>query len=218
MKDEQIHQAIDIVKKEIKEVEGAIVDKIAKETRSPFKILISTLISSRTKDKVTKEASDNLFAIASSPQEMLALSKQEIQDLIYPAGFYRNKSEYIKQTSQILLDDYDGQVPDTIPELVDLPGVGRKTANLVVTLAFDKPGICVDTHVHRITNRWGYIATNKPSKTEEQLRKKLPREYWKPINNLLVTYGKNICTPQSPYCSSCKLTDLCDQVDVDQHR
>lgn len=218
MNNSDIHIVWDKITLRIEDFSETVVGKIAKTTRSPFRVLISTIISSRTKDEVTRQASENLFEQANTPEEMLKLSKEEIQELIYPAGFYKQKSGYLLDTCQTLLDEYDGDVPDTIDELVELKGVGRKTANLVVTLAFDKPGICVDTHVHRITNRWGYIDTEKPRETEFALREKLPEEYWIPINNVLVTYGQNICTPISPRCSECPITEICEQVDVEQSR
>jgi endonuclease-3 len=218
MKDGEIHKVIAKVETQIEQYSETAIDKIAKESRSPFKVLIGTLISSRTKDEVTHDATERLFERAETPEQMLKLEREEIKELIYPAGFYKNKSKYILQTAQILVDQFNGKVPDTIEELVKLPGVGRKTANLVITLAFNKPGICVDTHVHRIFNRWGYIDTTKPEQTEMQLRQKLPKKYWIPINNLLVTYGQNLCTPISPHCSKCPVADFCDQRGVDQHR
>jgi endonuclease-3 len=218
MKDGEIHEVIAKVAKQIEQYTETAIDKIARESRSPFKVLIGTLISSRTKDEVTHDATERLFEKAKTPQQMVKLDREEIMELIYPAGFYKNKSRYILQTAQLLLDQYEGRVPDEIDELVKLPGVGRKTANLVITLAFNKPGICVDTHVHRIFNRWGYIRSTKPEETEILLREKLPQEYWIPINNVLVTYGQNLCTPISPHCSKCPVIDFCEQRGVDQHR
>lgn len=218
MKDSDVSKMIEIVKEEVSDLEDTAVDEIAKRSRDPYKVLISTIISSRTKDEVTAAASSALFEVADTPKQLSKLSTDKIAELIYPAGFYKNKSKYLKETGRILHEEMNDKVPDTIEELVKLPGVGRKTANLVVTLGFNKPGICVDTHVHRIFNRWGYIDTKNPEKTEFALRDKLPEEYWIPINGLLVSYGQNICTPISPHCSSCKLQDLCEQRDVDQHR
>jgi len=217
MKDEDIHEVLKIVEQDVEEY-TTVVDEIAKRSSDPYRVLISTIISSRTKDEVTEQASSALFAVANNPKELSELDEEQIQELIYPAGFYKNKAGYLKETGRILHEELDDQVPDTIKELIKLPGVGRKTANLVVTLGFNKPGICVDTHVHRICNRWGYINTDKPSKTEYALRDKLPEEYWIPINGLLVTYGQNICTPQSPFCSKCRLTEYCDQNKVETTR
>ncbi|MBX3348804.1 MAG: endonuclease III [Nitrospira sp.] len=219
MRQEQIHAAVRILKREIRRWEEPVVGVVAKESnRDPFLILISTLISLRTKDKTTREAGDRLFALARTPVTMLQLPLKKIEQAIYPAGFYRTKSKSIHEICRRLLDQHDGKVPDSIDELVNLPGVGRKTANLVVTIGFGKPGICVDIHVHRISNRWGYIKTKTPEESENALRRKLPKQYWITYNDLLVPYGQNLCLPVSPLCSTCKLTDLCDQVGVTRSR
>lgn len=219
MRQEQIHAAVRIVKREIRRWPEPVVGVVAKESnRDPFLILISTLISLRTKDKTTREAGDRLFALARTPVTMLQLPLKKIEQAIYPAGFYRTKSKSIHEICRRLLDQHDGKVPDSIDELVNLPGVGRKTANLVVTIGFGKPGICVDIHVHRISNRWGYIKTKTPEESENALRRKLPKQYWITYNDLLVPYGQNLCLPVSPLCSTCKLTDLCDQVGVTRSR
>ncbi|HBH79800.1 MAG TPA: endonuclease III [Nitrospira sp.] len=219
MRQEQIHAAVRILKREIRRWEEPVVGVVAKESnRDPFLILISTLISLRTKDKTTREAGGRLFALARTPVTMLQLPLKKIEQAIYPAGFYRTKSKSIHEICRRLLDQHDGKVPDSIDELVNLPGVGRKTANLVVTIGFGKPGICVDIHVHRISNRWGYIKTKTPEESENALRRKLPKQYWITYNDLLVPYGQNLCLPVSPLCSTCKLTDLCDQVGVTRSR
>jgi endonuclease-3 len=219
MRQEQIHAAVRILKREIRRWEEPVVGVVAKESnRDPFLILISTLISLRTKDKTTREAGDRLFALARTPVTMLQLPLKKIEQAIYPAGFYRTKSKSIHEICRRLLDQHDGKVPDSIDELVNLPGVGRKTANLVITIGFGKPGICVDIHVHRISNRWGYIKTKTPEESENALRRKLPKQYWITYNDLLVPYGQNLCLPVSPLCSTCKLTDLCDQVGVTRSR
>lgn len=219
MRQEQIHAAVRILKREIRRWEEPVVGVVAKESnRDPFLILISTLISLRTKDKTTREAGDRLFALARTPVTMLQLPLKKIEQAIYPAGFYRTKSKSIHEICRRLLDQHAGKVPDSIDELVNLPGVGRKTANLVVTIGFGKPGICVDIHVHRISNRWGYIKTKTPEESENALRRKLPKQYWITYNDLLVPYGQNLCLPVSPLCSTCKLTDLCDQVGVTRSR
>ena len=186
--------------------------------RDPFKVLISCLLSLRTKDKTTSEASARLFALAGDPASMLKLSQEQIERAIYPVGFYRIKTKQIHKICRRLLDDYDGQVPNSIEALLTLPGVGRKTANLVVTVGYGRPGICVDIHVHRISNRWGYVKTRNPKETEEALRKKLPARYWIIYNDLLVPYGQNICQPVSPFCSRCKLVKYCDRVGVTRSR
>ncbi len=154
--------------------------------------------------------------MANTPAGLAALPLERVEQLIYPVGFYRVKARNIREISKQLMRQYDGRVPDEIDTLLKLPGVGRKTANLVVTIGYDKYGICVDTHVHRITNRWGYVRTSTPEKTEFALRKKLPRKHWKIINDLLVTYGQNLCRPVRPRCSECKLSPYCERVGVDR--
>ncbi|NGZ10125.1 MAG: endonuclease III [Nitrospira sp. LK70] len=219
MRHEQIHAAIRILKREIRRWQEPVVGVVAKESdRDPFLILISTLLSLRTKDRTTREAGDRLFVMARTPEAMLKLSLKRLERIIYPVGFYRIKAKAIHQISSKLLDEYGGMVPDSIDELVTLPGVGRKTANLVVTIGYGKPGICVDIHVHRISNRWGYIKTKTPEESEQALRLTLPKQYWIIYNDLLVPYGQNLCLPVSPLCSTCKLTELCDRVGVTRSR
>ncbi|MBH0192757.1 MAG: endonuclease III [Nitrospira sp.] len=219
MRQEQIHAAIRIVKQEIRRWQEPVVGVIARESnRDPFLILISCLLSLRTKDKTTDEASHRLFALARTPAAMLKLPLKKIERAIYPVGFYRTKAKSIHQICDRLLDAYGGTVPDSIDELVTLPGVGRKTANLVVTVGYGKPGICVDIHVHRISNRWGYIKTKTPEESEQALRDTLPKRYWITFNDLLVPYGQNLCQPVSPFCSTCKLTSYCDRVGVTKSR
>lgn len=218
MKNAEIHPVMAILREEVQKMEVPIVTRIAREERSPFKILISTVLSLRTKDETTRGASFRLFALAGTPQKILQLSAPEIEQAIYPVGFYREKARNILEICRELIECYDGAVPSEIDELVRMRGVGRKTANLVVTLGFGKPGICVDVHVHRITNRWGYVKTKTPDKTETALRKKLPREYWLVINDYLVTYGQNLCRPLSPFCSKCRLTPFCDRVGIQRSR
>jgi len=219
MRQEQIHAAIRIVKRDILRWQEPVVGVVAKESgRNPFLILVSTLLSLRTKDKTTREAGDRLFALARTPATMLALPRKKIEQAIYPVGFYRTKAKSILEICRRLIDDYGGEVPDSIDELLTLPGVGRKTANLVVTIGFGKPGICVDIHVHRISNRWGYIKTKTPEESETVLRKTLPKQYWIIYNDLLVPYGQNLCLPVSPLCSTCKLARMCDRVGVTKSR
>ncbi len=219
MRREHIHAAIRILKREIRRWQEPVVGVVAKESdRDPFLILISTLLSLRTKDRTTREAGDRLFVMARTPEAMLKLPLKKLERMIYPVGFYRTKARAIHQISRKLLDEYGGVVPDSIDELVTLPGVGRKTANLVVTIGYGKPGICVDIHVHRISNRWGYIKTKTPEESEQALRLTLPKQYWIIYNDLLVPYGQNLCLPVSPLCSTCKLTELCDRVGVTRSR
>ncbi len=194
------------------------VSDIALMNGSPYKILISTVISLRTKDKVTLEASLRLFRKASSPKQMLLLSPAEIEKLIYPAGFYKRKSVQILEISKILLEEYGGEVPKTVEELVQLPGVGRKTANLTLGLGYGIPALCVDTHVHRIANRMGWVTTKTPEKTEEELSTVLPEKYWIEINELLVIYGQRVCVPVSPKCSICTFSPTCPRKGVDKSR
>jgi endonuclease-3 len=218
MNPKDIHSVISILREEYLSWKTPAVTIVAQCGRSPYKVLISCLISLRTKDEVTALASSRLFERAGTPAEMMSLPVEEIASLIYPAGFYRNKAAQIVSISQRLEADYGGKLPDEIDELLKFKGVGRKTANLVRTLGFGKAGICVDTHVHRICNRWGYVVTKSPDETESALRKILPAEYWIEINNLLVAFGQNHCAPISPHCSSCRLAALCDRVGVAQSR
>lgn len=219
MRQDEIHAAIKIVKREIRQWEEPVVGVVARmSARDPFRILISCLLSLRTKDKTTGEASARLFALAHTPAGLLKLSLKKIERAIYPVGFYRMKAKSIHAICRRLLDVYGGRVPDSIDELVTLSGVGRKTANLVVTVGYKKPGICVDIHVHRISNRWGYVKTKTPEETEEALREKLPKPYWITFNDLLVPYGQHVCLPVSPFCSRCKLIEYCDRVGVTRSR
>lgn len=189
-----------------------IVTQLAEKEESPFAILISTILSSRTKDEVTQKAFERLSARAKSPEEMIRLPQEEIEQLIYPVGFYRTKARHIRQVCAELINRFNGQVPENIEDLLSLPGVGRKTANLVLSLAFGKDAICVDTHVHRITNRLGLVKTRHPEETEIKLMEILPRRYWKRINTLLVKFGQDICRPLSPRCDLCPLRTFCRQV------
>ena len=213
----EIDNIITILKRENKKYTEPIVTKIAKK-RSPFKVLISCLLSLRTKDKVTSEASGRLFKIADSPQKMINIRTKDIEKAIYPVGFYKTKSKRIKEICEALLKNYKGIVPNEIDELLRLKGVGRKTANLVVTLGYGKLGICVDTHVHRISNRLGLIKTKTPEQTEFTLRKILPTKHWIIYNDLLVAYGQNVCTPVSPWCTKCKIFKYCKRVGVKKFR
>ena len=194
------------------------VSDIALMNGSPYKILISTVISLRTKDKVTLEASLRLFNRAGTPGQMVLLKPEEIEKLIYPAGFYKRKAVQILKISRILLDDYNGEVPKTVEDLVKLPGVGRKTANLTLGLGYGIPALCVDTHVHRIANRLGWVKTSAPDKTETALTAILDKKYWIEINELLVIYGQTICTPVSPRCSVCRFSSFCPKTGVDKSR
>ncbi len=215
MQNRELHRAVRVLKEEVAQWR---VPAVGNYTQTPFTVLISCILSLRTQDKTTDAASKRLFKLARTPRTMAKLAVKTIEKTIYPVGFYKNKAVNILKICNLLLSEYKGKVPDDIDELLKLPGVGRKTANLVVTLGFNKPGICVDTHVHRITNRWGYVQTKTPEQTEMDLRKNLPSEYWVIINDLLVSYGQNLCKPISPLCSQCKIKRYCDHVGVKMSR
>ncbi len=218
MNNEDIPKVFRILREEYKRFKTPYVTEVAAQRKDPFKVLISCILSLRTKDETTREASNRLFALASTPVDMASLPLSKIEKAIYPAGFYRNKARTIKNISKELIERYSSRVPDSIDELLTLKGVGRKTANLVVTFAYKRPGICVDTHVHRITNRWGYVCASTPDKTELELRRVLPKRYWIPINDLLVAFGQNVCKPVSPFCSRCGLSAWCERKGVGKRR
>ena len=218
MNEFDIHAAIRTLHQEYLSWKTPAVTIVAQCERSPFKVLVSCIISLRTRDEVTALASKRLFGRAGTPELMQDVPVDEVAELIYPAGFFRNKAAQIVEISKRLVSEYGGIVPDEIDQLLKFKGVGRKTANLVVTLGFGKPGICVDTHVHRICNRWGYVETKTPEQTEYALRGKLPSPYWAVINDLLVTFGQNQCHPVSPRCSTCPLAHLCERRGVQRSR
>ncbi len=214
-----IHRAMAILQAEAPKWAETALSTVARTMgRDPFKILIGCLLSLRTKDETTGPAAARLFALAGTPQEMLKLSTSAIERAIYPVGFYRTKARTILEVCRTLVERYGGRVPDTLEGLLELKGVGRKTANLVLALGFQKPAICVDTHVHRISNRWGYVRTRNPEQTEFALRRKLPKPYWLVYNDLLVAFGQNLCKPISPLCGSCPLSSLCPRIGVKTHR
>ncbi|HEV8225834.1 MAG TPA: endonuclease III [Methylomirabilota bacterium] len=191
---------------------------VAAERADPFRVLIACLLSLRTKDETTGPASARLFALADTPHAMLRLTPKRIERAIFPVGFYRTKARVILGVCRDLIDRFGGRVPDEIDALLTLKGVGRKTANLVVTQGFKKPGICVDVHVHRISNRWGYVKTRNPEETERALRGRLPRRYWIGYNDLLVAFGQNVCQPLSPKCSECPVSRGCPRLGVTHSR
>lgn len=213
-----IHQVITLLRRAILDFKTPAVGIIHERWKDPFRTLISCILSLRTQDKTTREASMRLFELASTPDEMIRLSEETIRQAIYPVGFYKRKAVVILNICRDLIQRFNGKTPDDLDELLTLKGVGRKTANLVVTVGFNKPGICVDTHVHRISNRWGYVQTKNPDQTEMALRKKLPREYWIEFNDLLVPFGQNICLPVSPRCSVCPIFEFCQRVGVSRSR
>ncbi len=209
---------VPLLRKQTCEHELPSVSHIARKKRDPFRVLVSTMISLRTKDDVTLPASARLFQLADGPGTMAALSEQEISRAIYPAGFYKTKAKHILKVSRILLAEYAGTVPRDLQTLLTLPGVGRKTANLVLNLGFGIDAICVDTHVHRISNRTGWIETKNPEETEYALMEILPRNFWIEINELLVGFGQSTCTPQSPFCSKCLIGNFCEKRSVTRSR
>lgn len=218
MNNETIREVFKRLEEEMKTWETPLVDAMAATGDDPFRILIATILSLRTRDTVTSVVSRQLFERADTPQAILALPRDTLREIIRPVGFYNNKTDTIRKICQQLLDQYGGQVPDELNELLKLPGVGRKTANLVVIAGYNKPGICVDTHVHRISNRFGYVKTKNADKTEMALRKILPPDLWMDINRLLVSLGQNICHPTSPKCSICAIHDLCPRLGVTRSR
>ena len=209
-----IDEAIARLEKEVRGYDVPIVDLIAAQTKDPFKVLVATILSARTKDEVTAEAARRVFAKAETPEQLAKLSVAELEKLVFPVGFFRNKAKHLSELPQALFERFGGKVPDAIEELVTLPGVGRKTANLVRSVAFGLPAICVDTHVHRIMNIWGYVATDTPLATETALRAKLPEKYWIRINGLLVAFGQGLCRPVAPHCDECPIADLCPKLGV----
>jgi endonuclease III len=213
-----IDAIVSILRENVGKMGVPIVTEISRDRRSPFEVLISTILSLRTKDEVTREASARLFQKARTPEAILNISQEEISRLIYPVGFYKTKAKTIIQLAGDIIEKYSGRVPDDLEELLKLKGVGRKTANLVITLGYGKLGICVDTHVHRISNRLGLVKTANPYETEMALRELLPRKYWIEYNDLLVTWGQNVCKPISPFCSKCQLANLCPKLDVGRRR
>jgi endonuclease-3 len=195
-----------------------VVTLIATHSADPFRVLVSCLLSLRTKDETTGPAARRLFALADTPRAMLQLPARTLERAIYPVGFYRTKARTLLELSRTLIERHGGAVPDSLEGLLAIKGVGRKTANLVLTQGFGKPGICVDTHVHRISNRWRYVRTKDPHATEMALRRKLPPEYWIEYNDLLVAFGQTICQPLSPWCSRCPVAELCPRHGVVRHR
>lgn len=198
--------------------QAPIITFIANRGATPFEVLVSTLLSLRTKDEVTAGAAARLFEQARTPEDLLAMGEKAIADLIYPVGFYPTKAKRLMEISHIILDVYNGQVPDNMEQLLALPGVGRKTANLVLVEGFGIPAICVDTHVHRISNRIGYVDTKNPEQTEMALRGKLPKKHWIRYNELLVAFGQVVCRPMSPFCSRCPVAQMCPRIGVSKSR
>jgi exodeoxyribonuclease-3 len=208
-----INVVIPLLEKEVARHDVPIVDLIAVQTSDPYRILVATILSARTKDETTARAAARLFKQAPDLESLSRLDEQTIAKLIYPVGFYKNKARFLKELP-LALESFGGVIPESVEELTGLPGVGRKTANLVVVMAFNKPAICVDTHVHRIMNIWGYVKTRTPLETEMALRQKLPGKYWLRINSILVAYGQAVCKPVRPHCDRCVIEKHCPQIGV----
>ncbi len=203
-----------ILNKAVKGYQVPIVDLVEAKTKDPFKILLATILSARTNDKTTAIVYKKLFAKVNSAKDLEKLNVKQIEKLIYPVGFYKNKAKYLKKLPVVLKEKFNNKLPRTIEELIELPGVGRKTANLVMAVAFKIPAICVDVHVNRIMNRFGYIKTKNPLETEMILRKKLPKKYWLQINYIIVAFGQNLCKPINPQCNICPVYKYCKRVGV----
>lgn len=207
--DQAISDVYAVLAKEFKKNRTPIVDLIEVQTNDPFKVLIATILSARTKDEVTAEASKRLFEHADNPNRLKKLTEEKIAELIYPVGFYKMKAKHLKTLPCVLEKEFGGEIPDDVDELTKLPGVGRKTANLVVAVAFKKPAVCVDVHVHRIFNRLGYISTNTPLETEMELRRILPQKFWTTFNSYFVSFGQHRCKPVKPRCGDCPVAKHC---------
>ena len=190
--------------------QAPIIDLVAIQTRDPFRVLLGTILSARTKDACTAAACGRLFNVVTTPEDLRRISLEELEKTIYPVGFFRDKARHLKALPDVLAEKFGGVLPDTVEALCELPGVGRKTANLVVALGFDKPAICVDVHVHRITNRLGLLKTKTPYDTEMALRAILPVKYWKTWNSYLVSFGQTRCAPRNPRCAGCPIAIYCD--------
>jgi len=216
---EHIDEIMDILKKELRDFETSQDRKWRKVRRTPFTVLISCILSLRTKDDITVDASMRLLSRYDTPEKILKASVEEIEKLIYPVGFYKTKARRIKEISRILLEKYDGRVPESFDELIRIKGIGRKTANIVMMYGFNKDDyLAIDTHCHRIPNRLGWISTKTPEETEKELKRKLPKKYWRDFNHLFVRFGQKICLPVSPKCSECPVRRFCKRVGVERHR
>ena len=216
--DTDIGKVVALISKAMEHLPDPSVTLVGKKWKSPFLVLISCILSLRTKDETTLPASERLFALADKPETILKLSFEKIEKAIYPVGFYKTKARTIHGICRDILEKFKGKVPDEIDALMTMKGVGRKTANLVLTEGFGKPAMCVDTHVHRISNRLGYIKTKNPEETEWALREKLPSKYWMHYNAMLVTWGQNVCRPVSPLCSTCPVNHICQKEGVTTSR
>jgi endonuclease III len=209
-----IDAVIPLLQEHFLTVKAPVVDFIQAQTRDPFKVLIATILSARTKDDTTTKVVVRLFAVINTLQDIERHSETEINRLIYPVGFHHAKARHLKQLPAVMKEKFKGRVPSEIDDLLQLPGVGRKTANLVRAIAFNLPAICVDVHVHRISNRWGYVKTKTPLETEMALRAKLPPQYWIMYNSYVVAFGQNLCLPRKPKCNACPIYHYCPRIGV----
>jgi endonuclease-3 len=207
-----------IIAKQVKDFTVPVVTKVSDEHHDPYRVLISCLLSLRTKDQTTTQVAKRLFKVADNPYHMVKLGLKRIQRLIYPVGFYRNKSKVLTGVSRKIIEEHEGRVPNNLEDLLQFKGVGRKTANLVLGLGFNIPAICVDTHVHRISNRLGWVKTKNAEETEKALGEIIPKRYWIDLNTWLVTFGQNICVPVSPFCSKCYVLKSCKKQGVRSSR
>jgi len=211
---EALTPAMRILKREYEKKRTPVVELIQARTNDPFQVLVATILSSRTLDQTTAAACRKLFGVVRNLDDLRRVPRLRLERLIYPVGFYRTKAKLLKRLPDVMAERFGGVIPETVEELVRLPGVGRKTANLVVTVAFNKPAICVDVHVHRICNRWGFIRTHTPLETEMVLRRRLPVKYWKVFNSYLVSFGQSICRPVHPRCNACPIYAQCARVGI----
>jgi endonuclease III len=203
-----------LLRQEYRKRRAPVRDLMRVQTRDPFRVLVSALLSARTRDEMTSEVVRRLFRSVRRPADLRRIPLPRLRRLVFPIGFYRTKAKHLKQLARVLEKRFGNRIPDTVEELCELPGVGRKTANLVVAVAFDKPAICVDVHVHRITNRLGLVHTRTPLETEMALRRILPVRYWKTLNPLLVSFGQTVCLPVRPKCDGCPLRRFCSRAGV----
>lgn len=217
MNNTDVGKVVAILKKEMKKYRTPIVTEVSWR-KEPFLVLISCILSLRTKDRTTSEASARLFRLAKTPERMVKLTTKQIENAIYPVGFYITKAKRIKEICKVLIEKYNSRVPDEIDELLKLKGVGRKTANIVLAFAYNKPALPIDTHCHRIPNRLGWVKTKTPEQTETELRKIIPKRLWRDFNDIFVTFGQNICVPISPWCSRCLIAKYCRRVGVKKSR
>lgn len=213
----KILKTITLIEKQVEGFKVPSVTEVSKK-KDPYHVLISCILSLRTKDKTTLKASNRLFKVADNPYDMVKLTPGRLERLIYPAGFYRKKARVILKISRRIIEDFAGRVPDKLEDLLEFKGVGRKTANLVLGLGYNIAAICVDTHVHRISNRLGWVKTKTPGATEEALKKIIPKNCWIDLNTLLVAFGQNICVPISPFCSKCYVYKFCKRVGLTRSR